>query len=553
MFLRNRNQLVILLGFMLALLFFYEYNSSAPWGNNRPPTKGQPIRPVNGNVANENNVENWESKGNTEAVSMSAEDQGKYQIPIQWVYKNFSDIKMFPNQWKLSGLGLSAFEDTRPEYIPDEDKQLKELKLRNDHRINVLMLVHVPKDAKRTGSANPNIPASEREWKWEADYSCRYDGAEGIDNEGRKGAKAYVHKMDVTYALHHSMVMVSCPLPKDFVPKTVSVVDDRPGVKLMLVKDMKVTPVPKEKRKNRIEACIAPMFGDVSENLIEWIEYNRKMGIEHFHFYDFKAHIKTVHILRYYAVMFPNLISVYNWSVVKGFSMHYNGQNLMMQDCFYRNKDHTKNLMFVDVDEYINVKRGNNYHEMLDYLEYVHVKEESVGKGASFDPSSVKPVAMFKFHNWFFRVKCNPRKASKEEIDKNHPVELVTERVIWKRAEICVATDKFVASTSQTLWLRVSLLGSDMDNGMGNFKVVDPIMEGHLNHYRMSDKSHWQPECLFKNGHIKDISIHLHTEGLRKSVETISKNIYWKEHSKDYEKNSPDGFIKDRSNVGKKK
>lgn len=132
-------------------------------------------------------------------------------------------------------------------------------------------------------------------------------------------------------------------------------------------------------RNNSIAACLAPLhdMDDVtSARLMEWLELNRLLGIEHFVVYNFSCtHPMANRILRHY--MKRGIIELVNWNPPiptdttggwppRLYFLHYYGQIVAENDCLYRLMHRYRWVQYVDFDEYL-VPRKND-RNLVDIL-----------------------------------------------------------------------------------------------------------------------------------------------------------------------------------------
>ena len=103
--------------------------------------------------------------------------------------------------------------------------------------------------------------------------------------------------------------------------------------------------------------CVPPLFGDIKpNNLIEFIELSQMLGAEKIMMYTKNVSQKVEDILRYYGK--KGLVEIFRWNLPSVLSklnekIWYNGQDIAVQDCLYRNMESMKYIAFNDIDEFI--------------------------------------------------------------------------------------------------------------------------------------------------------------------------------------------------------
>eukprot|EP00126_Sphaerothecum_destruens_P005100 Sdes_comp18561_c0_seq1m8658 len=159
---------LVLMLFLLGLLFYQFYTSTTPSSLlsrfHQPPAKNIPSEPLTGeNPQLREKIEEKDSQFQSDSDKLNqliienphnfdyqeekAENQLiHYAIPLQKLYKNFSDLQMFPNP--ADGGALAAFIDHRPEYRKDGNQT----RLVSQRRVMVLFSMKIPPYAKRTNT-----------------------------------------------------------------------------------------------------------------------------------------------------------------------------------------------------------------------------------------------------------------------------------------------------------------------------------------------------------------------------------------------------------------
>ena len=190
------------------------------------------------------------------------------------MYKQLSTVQEFGSEAqekKVEGLFVSAFEDRRPLYkcsneeTLDKDGLCIDRKVISSKRVAVVGAVTVMEAFASLDSENKWL------WKKELQFKCDFGKGNSVD--------AIVKTHPLSHSSKHQALLLLCPLSdSEPFPTSISISMESP-VRVHLAQ-VAVIRDPAKPRGNTLEACIAPIHGDISENLIEWIEYHRMMGGE---------------------------------------------------------------------------------------------------------------------------------------------------------------------------------------------------------------------------------------------------------------------------------
>eukprot|EP00850_Spirogloea_muscicola_P018527 SM000171S03216 [mRNA] locus=s171:63663:68907:+ [translate_table: standard] len=145
--------------------------------------------------------------------------------------------------------------------------------------------------------------------------------------------------------------------------------------------------VPRGPFKHNITYCSAPAFGLLNEQrILEWVEYHRHLGVDHFIFYDVGA--LSVGALR---LIQPHidagLVEISNYQGTLSYNQWWWGQVLNINDCLYRTRFDSQWALYMDLDEYIWLKEGT----LADLLDR-HLGKPTVTFGSL----------------WYSILRCNP-------------------------------------------------------------------------------------------------------------------------------------------------
>lgn len=176
----------------------------------------------------------------------------------------------------------------------------------------------------------------------------------------------------------------ACPIPdshRNEVPVAVSLVENKCDTATNVLKV--VNNRPKNGVKKKFGVCVKQLdflYSDMSVLLLEWLELLFSMGVEKVHMYDLAVHENIIKVLKYYQNRGkvelspitlpghqPNIPSFYHPYFHKSsWSKHFL-EDMLFNDCFYRNMYNFEWLVVLDVDELI-MPVGNmkTWSEILD-------------------------------------------------------------------------------------------------------------------------------------------------------------------------------------------
>ena len=120
--------------------------------------------------------------------------------------------------------------------------------------------------------------------------------------------------------------------------------------------------------------CIeSPLFNmkDV-QLIIQTIEMNRILGAEWFTFYIHSASQDVIQVLEDYAK--EGVVEVVK-STIPNINVHYYGQQVLLQDCAYRNMYKVRHLVYTDLDEIIVPQKDQNWSQMITAMDRKSIGE----------------------------------------------------------------------------------------------------------------------------------------------------------------------------------
>lgn len=115
-----------------------------------------------------------------------------------------------------------------------------------------------------------------------------------------------------------------------------------------------------KKKKYEYNLSICAIFKNEAKYLNEWINFHIICGVDHFYLYNNNSDDNFNEILKYYVD--TGIVEVINWDEPASQMRAY-------QDCYQNNKNNTKWLAFIDLDEYICPLKHNTISDWLKKYE----------------------------------------------------------------------------------------------------------------------------------------------------------------------------------------
>ena len=163
--------------------------------------------------------------------------------------------------------------------------------------------------------------------------------------------------------------VLGCPLPNTDVPTHVSITLD-PKLEATFATPVEVAE--KSKKRDEVGVCTAVSFGNLKPaRIIEWIEFNRLMGVGGITIYNNCLSAEAQRIFKYYAKTEPDFLYLRNtWMFMKdegdlAFFMQYSP---IITDCLYRYRLRYKSMLVIDLDEMVVPHSSLNYTTMLSTI-----------------------------------------------------------------------------------------------------------------------------------------------------------------------------------------
>mmetsp|Transcript_8990 Transcript_8990/g.14720 ORF Transcript_8990/g.14720 Transcript_8990/m.14720 type:complete len:472 (+) Transcript_8990:126-1541(+) len=116
--------------------------------------------------------------------------------------------------------------------------------------------------------------------------------------------------------------------------------------------------------------CVScALYGNRSALLVEWLEYHLSIGAGRIHLYDNASTQKTKAVLSYYYSLYPDRISVYNYTLPgNNVSVSMYSTIAMIQDCVHRAMYENSLVLVYDLDEFLVPRLHSSWPEMLATL-----------------------------------------------------------------------------------------------------------------------------------------------------------------------------------------
>ncbi|GFT65553.1 glycosyltransferase family 92 protein [Nephila pilipes] len=196
---------------------------------------------------------------------------------------------------------------------------------------------------------------------------CRLSMADGSTID----AKVVKKVMNEHWRLRYSSCFLSCEVPKN----------TSPPLKVLLSLNRNFTfsamlPVHQNKEniaspRGDLAVCVKPLhyFYDRATWLMEFIEFHRILGVEHFFFYNHTVGPTVDALLRYY--MSQNIVTVLPWSlpILSQKEIRTEAIFSSLNDCVFRTMYLFHYVILLDFDEYIIPREHESYLDMIKQLE----------------------------------------------------------------------------------------------------------------------------------------------------------------------------------------
>ncbi|XP_035702773.1 uncharacterized protein LOC118434093 [Folsomia candida] len=218
--------------------------------------------------------------------------------------------------------------------------------------------------------------------------------------------------------LKYGQVYIDCELPQNAIvdpPKFVSVYHTNYNLEIFgNILKINYPPPRQENPIYKVASCTQPFY-TLGENmgkpveLVEWMEYQLMMGVEHFLFYNISMSSAFATVLQSYG----DVITLLPFNLpIKEKDIVSRGQFIQANDCVYRYRDVARYVTTLDIDEFlIPSDKFSNYGDMIDFI----LKSEDVKKLGGVI-NQLNWQSYFSFANWPTRDMSN---LSTEVFDAN--------------------------------------------------------------------------------------------------------------------------------------
>ncbi|CAL4137470.1 unnamed protein product [Meganyctiphanes norvegica] len=249
--------------------------------------------------------------------------------------------------------------------------------------------------------------------------------------------------------LKFSACFIACPLSvyKDGKqpippPESVSIMADPGGNATNKLKVLNLD-IKKEEVKNSFAVCIKPLhfeYNNVNQ-IIEFIELNKLLGVEHFTMYNHTIGPDVDCILKKYQKQ--GLLDIHPWTLEMKSQKEIRTEGLFaaLNDCLYRYMYKYKYILMIDLDEFI-VPHSNT--TLPDLMSYLHTKADARKIGAisfqnSFfylqwpdDPSSASLPPLVTLRKTRRRQRFHPHKQRSKYIAVTPYVVEAGNHFVWE-------------------------------------------------------------------------------------------------------------------------
>ena len=173
---------------------------------------------------------------------------------------------------------------------------------------------------------------------------------------------------DTILGVRYYQYLYSCSLPTDaVVPTHVSVSYTRCAVGRTYLPIV----VPDSMPQHKFGVCVAIAFGSIdSQTFVEWIEFNRLLGVTEFNVYNASLSDDVTAVFGYYEELgvlrvhqMPPPVPDYS---KRGAKL---GSPASLNDCMLRNAYRFRHMVVIDFDEIIVPKQHDNYSAMLRHID----------------------------------------------------------------------------------------------------------------------------------------------------------------------------------------
>ncbi|XP_021943136.2 uncharacterized protein LOC110841749 [Folsomia candida] len=311
------------------------------------------------------------------------------------------------------------------------------------------------------------------------DVYCVFLGSGGESyNETNNGQlitiKGYKTICKDPYGLGHKYgpAYVDCELPNNTLvdpPKFVSIYHANYSLEIIgNILKINYPPPRQEKLMYKVASCTQPFYTWADNmgkpvELVEWMEYQLMMGVEHFLFYNISMSPAFATVLQSYG----DVVTLLPFELLVSEIMSH-GQFVQANDCVYRYRDVAKYVTTLDIDEFlIPSDKFSNYGDMIDFI----MESEDVKKLGGVI-NQLNWQSYFSFANWPTRDMSN---SSTDFFDAN--LLRLTTRIKFQEGY----QSKFVELPNNVLESTVHFVTIAVDGSAG---YTPPYDVGHYLHLK---------------------------------------------------------------------
>ncbi|KAL3272977.1 hypothetical protein HHI36_014434 [Cryptolaemus montrouzieri] len=184
-----------------------------------------------------------------------------------------------------------------------------------------------------------------------------------------KWVQAKIRVIRENWNLKYSACFVMCPLLQNqTVPQYVSVVTKKNSIPTNLLEITNQFNGTRSSKKFAI--CVKPLHFNYNRALqiLEFIELNRILGIEHFTFYNHTIGPQVDCLLKEYIKQ--GLVTLLPWQLdmISQKEIRTEGLFAALNDCLYRSMYRYSHVLLIDLDEFIVPRNNDTLPQLIDFL-----------------------------------------------------------------------------------------------------------------------------------------------------------------------------------------
>lgn len=254
---------------------------------------------------------------------------------------------------------------------------------------------------------------------------------------------------------------------------------------------------------NNIGICTSAMYHPYNrtQELLEFIELNKILGVTKFTFYNESISSDVNCILQHYISEGTVQVLPWNTSMLESFKNEkiYNyGQAMALNDCLYRNMNDFQYLLFIDLDEIIVPHSHDTLLQMLDHI------------NAKYQPSSA-----YIFRNSFYYLD------SLDDEQAKYPLRVLKKTEHSLQFNPYRERSKYIAAPFKIQEVGTHFIAAFSRGQVKGLNI--PISYGYVHHYRKCN--HIQnPKCYPPNPK-QDRTLFKYQEQIHLNIQNQVKRI----------------------------